>query len=417
MTNTTPSNYRTAGFQSEHQGTRLLRLRDLLRISFREVVRKRRRYIGVMASIALGTAGFITIVTMGRDLKANFNNDLDLLGGVTIIAAHFDPTMHDRQEWFRIPTIEAVAAIKGVKDVTKVRLRSGATTTTWHEKVYGFNLLGVDANYWSLFSFTPHFGRFFGEEDVAEGRKVCVLGLDLAKTIFGSGEASLGQILNLDNNLYRVVGVLGGVRAADKTLSAFLPITTAQSRIPNISEISSLYVRCATWDDVGPVAQAIPEVIRSLQTDRGLRVQVGWEPLKQVQRMFWWVSLFIYASIGATLVLGGFGIWNIMMAAVSSRTREIGLKKAMGAQDSDILLQFLFEALSVTFGSAMMGVLLGRIGVEYMSRMLGGSPPEGLFALCLMAGLAFAAVLGIGAGLYPSIRASRMQVVDAMRYE
>jgi len=133
--------------------------------------------------------------------------------------------------------------------------------------------------------------------------------------------------------------------------------------------------------------------------------------------MFWWVSLFIYASIGATLVLGGFGIWNIMMAAVTARTREIGLKKAMGAEDSDILYQFLFEALTVTFGSAFLGVLLGRVGIEYMSRMLGSSPPEGLFFLCLMAGLAFAAVLGIGSGLYPSIRASRMQVVDAMRYE
>lgn len=416
MTNTTPSTYRTSGFQPEHRGTRMLRLRDLVRISFREVVRKRRRYIGVMASIALGTAGFITIVTMGRDLKVNFNNDLDLLGGATIIAAHFDPPMNDRQEWFRAPTIKAISSVKGVKDVTKSRLRAGATTT-WHEKTYGFNLLGVDANYWSLFSFTPLYGRLFGEEDVAEGLKVCVLGLDLAKTIFGTGEASLGQILNLDNNLYRVIGVLGGVRAADKTLWAFLPISTAQARIPNISEISSLYIRCETWDDVAPVAAAIPEVIAAHQADRGLRMQVAWEPLKQVQRMFWWVTLFIYASIGATLVLGGFGIWNIMMAAVSSRTREIGLKKAMGAQDSDILLQFLFEALTVTFGSAMMGVLLGRLGVEYMSRMLGGSPPEGLFFLCLMAGLAFAAVLGIGAGLYPSIRASRMQVVDAMRYE
>ena len=387
-----------------------------MRISFREVLRKRRRYIGVMASIALGTAGFITIVTMGRDLKANFNNDLDLLGGATIIAAHFDPQMYDRQEWFRNQTVAAIEAIPGVRDVTKSRLRSGATTT-YQEKVYGFNLAGVDNNYWSLFSFSPQHGRLFNPSDIAEGRKVAVLGQDLAKTIFGSPEGAIGQILNMDNNLYQVVGIIGGVRAADKSLMAFLPITTAQSRIPNISEVSSLYIRCNTWDDVAPVAAALPEVIKANQTDKGLRVQVGWEPLKQVQRMFWWVSLFIYASIGATLVLGGFGIWNIMMAAVSARTREIGLKKAMGAEDSDILWQFLFEALTVTFTSAFLGVMLGRVGIEYMSRMLGSSPPEGLFMLCLAAGLAFAAVLGIGAGLYPSIRASRMQVVDAMRYE
>ena len=416
MANKTLQDLRAAGFLPPERGSRFLRFRDLLRISFREVLRKRRRYIGVMASIALGTAGFITIVTMGRDLKANFNNDLDLLGGATIIAAHFDPQMYDRQEWFRERTIDAVEKIPGVKEVTRTRLRAGVTTT-YQEKVYGFNLVGVDVNYWSLFSFKPQAGRLFDAEDVRLGNKVCVLGQDLARTIFGSPEAAIGQILNLDNNLYHVVGIIGGVRAADKTLMAFLPISTAASRIPNISEISSIYIRCNTWDDVAPVAAALDTTIKGLQTDKGLRVQVGWEPLKQVQRMFWWVSLFIYASIGATLVLGGFGIWNIMMAAVTARTREIGLKKAMGAEDSDILWQFLFEALTVTFGSALLGVAMGRAGIEYMSRMLGSSPPEGLFVLCLLAGLAFAAVLGIGAGLYPSVRASRMQVVDAMRYE
>ena len=416
MANKSLQTLRDAGFLPPVRGTRMLRFGDLLRISFREVLRKRRRYIGVMAAIALGTAGLITIVVMGRDLKANLNNDLDLLGGATIIAAHFDPQMYDRQEWFRTRTIEAVEDIPGVREVTKSRLRSGATTT-FQDKVYGFNLMGVDKNYWSLFSFTPSSGRLFTEEDIAEGRKVCVLGQDLAKTIFGSPEAAIGHILSLDNNLYQVVGIIGGVRAADKTLMAFLPISTAQARIPNISEISSLYIRCNTWDDVAPVAAVLGEVIKANQTDKGLRVQVGWEPLKQVQRMFWWVSLFIYASISATLVLGGFGIWNIMMAAVTARTREIGLKKAMGAEDSDILWQFLFEALCVTFGSALLGVLMGRAGIEYMSHMIGANPPEGIFLLCLMAGMAFAAVLGVGAGLYPSIRASRMQVVDAMRYE
>ena len=416
MANTTLQSLRQAGFLPPDRGTRLLRFADLIRISVREVIRKRRRYIGVMAAIALGTAGFITIVTMGRDLKANFNNDLDLLGGATIIACHFDQQMYDRQEWFRTRTVEAVEQIPGVKDVTKLRLRAGATTT-FQEKVYGFNLFGVDANYWSLFSFNPTHGRLFTPEDVAYGLKVCVVGSDLAKTIFGTPEAAIGQQLNLDNNLYKVLGILGGVRAADKTLSVFLPITTAKARISDISDISSVYVRCNTWDDVAPVAAMLPEVINANQTGKGLRVQVGWEPLKQVQRMFWWVSLFIYASIGATLVLGGFGIWNIMMAAVTARTREIGLKKAMGAEDSDILWQFLFEALSVTFTSALLGVSLGWVGIGYLSRMLGSSPPVDLFLLCLAAGLGFAAVLGIGAGLYPSVRASRMQVVDAMRYE
>lgn len=398
------------------RGAGVLRYYDLIRVSVREVVRKRRRYIGVLASIALGMAGFIVIITMGNDLKKNFNNDLDLLGGATIINVMFEHLPLERQEWFRDRTLDALSRIPGVTDITKVALKTGALTT-WHDRLFGFNLVGCEANYWQVFSFNAAEGRLFDERDVQEGARVCVVGADLARQMFGSAKDALGKVLSIDDNLYTVIGLLGGVRAGDRSQFVFLPITTAQARVVNISMPYSAYVRCATWDDVGLVAKAIPGVVKANQIDRGLRVNVAWEPLKQVQRIFWWVELFIYSSIVATMILGGFGIWNIMMATVTSRTREIGLKKAMGALDTDILYQFLFEALCVTLSSSVVGVILGRVGIEYMSRMLGSSPPEGLFWFCLMLGLAFAAVLGIGAGLYPSIRASRMQVVDAMRYE
>ncbi|EKO41067.1 MAG: ABC-type antimicrobial peptide transport system, permease component [Solidesulfovibrio magneticus str. Maddingley MBC34] len=398
------------------RGAGPMRYYDLVRVSVREVMRKRRRYIGVLASIALGMAGFIVIITMGNDLKKNFNNDLDLLGGATIINVMFEPQNLERQEWFRDRTLEAIARIPGVLDITTVALKTSAVTT-WHDRLFGFNLVGCEANYWKVFSFNAKAGRLFDQRDVDEGARVCVVGADLARQIFGSEDAGIGQTLSIDDNLYTVVGILGGVRAGDRALFVFLPITTAKARVVGISQPYSAYVRCATWDDVGSVSKAVPGVVKANQIDRGLRVNVAWEPLKQVQRIFWWVELFIYSSIVATMILGGFGIWNIMMATVTSRTREIGLKKAMGALDSDILYQFLFEALCVTLSSSVFGVILGRVGIEYMSRMLGSRPPEGLFVFCLLMGLGFAAILGVGAGLYPSIRASRMQVVDAMRYE
>jgi putative ABC transport system permease protein len=398
------------------RGAGPMRYYDLVRVSVREVMRKRRRYIGVLASIALGMAGFIVIITMGNDLKKNFNNDLDLLGGATIINVMFEPQNLERQEWFRDRTLEAIARIPGVLDITTVALKTSAVTT-WHDRLFGFNLVGCEANYWKVFSFNAKAGRLFDQRDVDEGARVCVVGADLARQIFGSEDAGIGQTLSIDDNLYTVVGILGGVRAGDRALFVFLPITTAKARVVGISQPYSAYVRCATWDDVSSVSKAVPGVVKANQIDRGLRVNVAWEPLKQVQRIFWWVELFIYSSIVATMILGGFGIWNIMMATVTSRTREIGLKKAMGALDSDILYQFLFEALCVTLSSSVFGVILGRVGIEYMSRMLGSRPPEGLFVFCLLMGLGFAAILGVGAGLYPSIRASRMQVVDAMRYE
>ncbi|KUG28013.1 abc-type antimicrobial peptide transport system, permease component [hydrocarbon metagenome] len=398
------------------RGTTWLRMRDIMRVSIREVLRKRRRYIGVIAAIALGTAGFITIVTMGRDLKTNFNNDLDMLGGATIINPYFEQDGAERLEWFRDRTLTSLARIPGVMEVSSVLTKPRAITT-FQDRIFGFNLVGVDAAYWRVFSFNAAAGRLFDDTDVAEGARVCVVGTLLARTIFGGDQEALGQILSIDDNLYQVVGVLGGVRAGDRGQFIFLPYTTARARVVDISQPYSVYIRCATWDDVAPVAAAVKNVVEANQIAKGLRVNVAWEPLKQVQRIFWWVSLFIYSSIVATLILGGLGIWNIMMAAVVSRTREIGLKKAMGALDNDIFFQFLFESLCVTMTASLLGIGLGRVGVEYMSHMLGSRPPEGLFLVCLLSGLLFAVVIGVGAGMYPSIRASRMQVVEAMRYE
>lgn len=393
-----------------------LRYYDLIRVSVREVVRKRRRYIGVLASIALGMAGFIIIITMGNDLKKNFNNDLDLLGGATIMRLTFERQPFEPREWFHRETLAALRRIPGVIDVTSVAVKGGASVS-WHDRQFSFTLVGCEANYWSLFSFHPVAGRLIDKHDVDTGALVCVVGRDLARQVFGGDTQALGEKLSIDDNLYTVIGVLGGVRVGDRSFFVYLPVTTAVPRVVGIEQASSAYVRCGSWDAVTPVANAVPGVVNALQTSLGLRVDVSWEALKQVLRVVWWVEVFIYSSIVATLILGGFGIWNIMMATVTSRTREIGLKKAMGALDSDILYQFLFEALCVTLSSSLVGVVLGRLGIEYMSHMLGSRPPEGLFMFCLMIGITFAVLLGVGSGMYPSIRASRMQVVDAMRYE
>jgi len=134
-------------------------------------------------------------------------------------------------------------------------------------------------------------------------------------------------------------------------------------------------------------------------------------------RLAWWIQFLIYLATGATFILGGVGIWNVMMAAVVTRTREIGLKKAMGAEDRDILAQFLTEALCLSMGAALLGGLLGRIMTEILGHMIHSRPPEVLFFLGLGLGFLFAVVVGVGAGLYPSLRASRMEVVTAIRYE
>ncbi len=384
-------------------------------VSVRQVVRHRRRYLGVVLAIALGMAGFINIITMSREVKKNFNEDLDLIGGVNIIRIYFDNARSYRPQWFRNNTLAALSHMKGVKEMSLSASGKGGNTN-WRGQQYGFALIAVDEYFWRVNSYWAQTGNLFDTGSVAERRRECVLGAELAHKIFGSYDVR-GRTLEINNELYWISGVLGGVTNSSVANAAFLPLTTASDRLAGRLLTDRLYLRCQSWDDVSQVAAAIPQIIKSNQSPEELHVEVSWEALKRVQQLAWWIEFLIYLAISATFILGGVGIWNVMMAAVATRTREIGLKKAMGAEDKDILAQFLSEALCLSAGAALLGALLGRIMMEILGHMLGTRPPENLFFMGLLLGFLFAVILGVGAGLYPSIRASRMEVVTAIRYE
>jgi putative ABC transport system permease protein len=378
-------------------------------------VRHRRRYLGVVLAIALGVAGFINVVAMSREVKKNFNEDLDLIGAVTVIRVYFDNSRSYRPQWFRDNTLTALHQVPGVKELSLTGVKAGGRSDFRGQK-YSFMILAVDDAFWHVRSFWAQPGSLFGAAAVSGHQLVCVLGSKLADKIFGTQDV-VGRSLEINQQLYRISGVLGGVADSGMANAAFLPLTTAQDRLPEQFLPDRLYLRCQTWDDVAPVAAALSRVIASQQSIEELHVDVAWEGLKRVQRMAWWIEFMVYLAIGATFILGGVGIWNVMMAAVSSRTREIGLKKAMGAEDKDILAQFLSEALCLSTVAALVGGGLGRIIMEILGAVIGAHPPENLFFSGLLLAFLFALVLGVGAGLYPSIRASRMEVVTAIRYE
>ena len=128
-----------------------MRLNDLLTVSVRQVVRHRRRYLGVVLAIALGVAGFINIITMTREVKKNFNEDLDLIGGVTIIRIYFDNNRSYRPQWFRDNTLAALSRVNGVKEMSLMATKWG--NTNWHGQQYGFNVLGVEETFWQVRNF------------------------------------------------------------------------------------------------------------------------------------------------------------------------------------------------------------------------------------------------------------------------
>ena len=400
---------------------RLSKLQDLFRISIRRIFRSRRRYFGPASAILLGTAGLIVVMTMRGDIKEKANKDLDLLGGATILEVYYEdrPLQEPwaaKQRFFLWDAIWAVERVPGVSIVSAVAFKSEPASVVWGERQSRVPLVAVDHYFWNLQSFTPLDGTFFGKDAIDNGDRICVVGAELARRIFDT-ETVAGNHLLIDDQLYRIAGVLDGFRVGPGTRFVFVPMTAALSRTSHMTLPARLLVRCDGWDKVSSVAAAIPQALGEYVYTDGLRVDGFWGNLHRVKKVAFWLELFANVSAVATLVLGGIGIWNIQMAAVRTRTREIGIKKAVGAEDRDIWIQFLSESLFLCLGSALLGIVLGAVSLEGISFLLKSRPPLDLFLGSVGLSLVFALVVGVAAGLYPALKAGKMEVAAALRYE
>lgn len=396
----------------------MISFKDLLHISVRQVFRQRKRSFGIILAIALGTAGLIVILSVGDEVKKNLNRDLDLLGGATLLKVSFKDEQIPgvRPKSFNDDILDDLRTLSGVRYVSRAAERTLDVYLFDQGKQYYIPTVGVDEWYWSANNLTSVRGRLFGREESHSQAQVCVLGRALARSLYGTGSV-LGKYLPIKNDLYRVVGVVDGLLIGPRKNYAFIPRTTLVARAGDKYRPDRLAIQCKTWDDVEPVVAAIPEIVGRNQDPSYLYLDVGWDQLKRIISIVWWVELFVYLAIGATLVLGGFGIWNGMMTSVTARTREIGLKKAMGAEPSDIMGQFLCESLCLSLLAALLGVTLGYIVVEVTSYYLGSTPSRQIMMTYSGISIAFSGFLGFVAGFYPALKASKMDPVTAIRYE
>ena len=397
-----------------------MRTTDLLRISGRQVFRQYRKNIGVILTIILGTAGLIVVLTMGKSIEESVSSDLEIIGNATrlrLIFKHMPTSRNpvDNRE-FQPETIKGIQAIPGVDQVSAIVVKNGYAKLANKDHISYFSLIGADESFWKVHGSRALKGSLFDDEDLHYHRAVCVLGPRTAQEIFGYADV-VGRFISVDKNMFRVVGVLDQISMPDKVRYIFLPLTTATDRVQSISPANKVYIRCKSWDDVDNVMTAVPDVVHRFQPGEEVEILLPEEILARVKAIAFGVKIFVQLALVSTVLLGGIGIWNIMMMSVRSRTREIGLKKAIGAEDSDILCQFLSESLLLSTSAMLCGFFLGWAGVVVTSSILGEALPKDLFWLSVAFGFSFSLVLGIMAGIAPAVRASRMEVVAALRYE
>jgi putative ABC transport system permease protein len=316
---------------------------------------------------------------------------------------------------------EALREVPGVQYVAAgVRSRSQviAGNQNWSTSIEG-----TDVDFPAIRSWNVKYGSFFTPQDVNTATKVAVLGSIVAETLYGPDVDPTGQIMRVRSQPFKVIGVMEskgtGAMGNDQDDVVFVPYTTVQKKLQGIQHINQITVSAASAN-TAPVAEAITQALRVRhklvgQDPDDFMVRTMEEMASVRTETTRTMTTLLAAIAGVSLLVGGIGIMNIMLVSVTERTREIGLRMAIGARGRDVLLQFLVEAIVLSLFGGLLGIGMGYLLSGAAERFLQwptSIPPEAI-------GMAFgfAAVTGVFFGFYPAMKASRLDPIEALRFE
>ena len=378
--------------------------------------------------IVIGVASVIAMVSVGRGAQASINSSIQSIGtnllfissGATGITRSQQLTLADANalvDLLNAPDIALVAPI--IQDRTYISY-SGTTTTT--------SIIGTTPGYQTLQSLTVTDGTFFTDAQVTSRASVVVLGSTAATNIFGSETDIVGKTIRIQGLPFKVIGVLaskGGNALGTEDSNLFIPVTTAQSRLSRrgvSTGVDQIYVQAtksSTVDAAMAEIKGILETRHDVTTD-DFTITNQADILSSANSIISVLTLFLGGIGGISLLVGGIGIMNIMFVVVTERTREIGLRKALGARKVDIMIQFLMESAVLSLVGGIIGIGLAWVIAQIVARVAASSgttfTPIIGWDIVLLATL-FSAAIGLFFGLYPSSRAASLEPVEALRNE
>ncbi|NJN66721.1 MAG: FtsX-like permease family protein [Chloroflexaceae bacterium] len=413
-------------------------LLEAFRIAFTSLLANKLRAILTMLGIIIGVAAVITLMALGGGIETLITSELQGLGTNLIFLF---PGTNRPQSDRRIPprlTNEDIAAIAdplNVPAVAAVTPEFARRAIVTHAGIsYNARVAGVTPNYPMVRNAEIAEGVFFDEPALQTRSRVAVLGFQVSTTLFPDGASPVGQRLRIDQVSFRVIGVMqerGGSFGSNEDDQVFIPISTAQDRLfapePGTVqkvEASVVYVQAQDDASIDPAIEQITALLRQRNNltyhDNNFTIITQEDLISSFGTITGAVTAFLGAIAAISLVVGGIGIMNIMLVSVTERTREIGLRKAVGARRRDIRTQFLVEALVLSLTGGMLGVALGY-GLAAIGTLLLQSLSENARAVVQTDSIVLATVtslvVGIFFGLYPAIRASRLNPIDALRHE
>ena len=403
----------------------------VLRVAVKALGRNKMRTSLTMLGMIIGVAAVITMVALGRGAQSEIESQVQSAGTNVIIvrAGNFrsrgvsmgmgqSPSLDTRDvDAIREQVPDALYVAAGVRTRDQII----AANQNWNTTIQG-----TDIEYPQIRSWTTDLGTFFTTIHVQSAAKVAVLGSVVRDQLFGEGTDPVGARVRIRNQSFQIIGVMGSKGAGqfgeDQDDVVFIPYSTVNKKLRGRdgTNISQIDISAAAPDRISFVADQIATTLREEHAlgpgeDNDFMVRTQ-EDLTRIRSQTTQTMTGLLASIaGVSLIVGGIGIMNIMLVSVTERTREIGLRMAVGARSQDVLLQFLVEAVVLSLVGGIVGVGLGFGLSESLTRFL--SWPTSIPADAIAIAVGFAATTGIFFGFYPARKAARLEPIDSLRFE
>lgn len=404
-----------------------------VQIALRALTANKLRASLTMLGVIIGVAAVIALMSIGRGASAAISSQIQSIGTNLLYVrpgASNDSGVRGADGSAVTLTQEDGAALEGIEGIVAV----APQVESFGQLVYqGTNMnarvLGVTPEYLDASTAVPEAGEFITEANVTGKSLVVVLGSTVAETLF-AGEDPIGKSIRINNILFRVAGVMqakGGSGFTSLDSQVFVPLTTAQTRLGRGAQfrggngVSLLNIKIQDTAQSDAITEQIGEILRERHrvVEDDFTVTSQEDVLSAATSVTDTLTIFLGGIAAISLIVGGIGIMNIMMVSVTERTREIGIRKAVGAKRRDVLMQFLTEATVLSVLGGMLGTLLGWGIATMMGNVSLGStqitPVVDTSAVLLAVG--FSVAIGLFFGIYPALRASSLRPIEALRYE